>query len=171
MRPNTRSNLRSTENSKSMKNALYLAVMALFLVCGCYNVEPPKKPDNLLSEDQMVNVIVDMAIMSAAKGVNKKKIEVSGIVPAQYIYDRNTIDSLSFAESNVYYAFDVETYKRIYTRVKDTLNKKREFYKNIEDTEKVEKPRLDTIKRNIVNKFRGSINDSIIIATDLQPKS
>jgi len=149
-----------------MKNSLFLAVMALFLVCGCYNIEPPKKPKNLLSEDQMVNVIVDMAIMSAAKGVNKKKIEDNGIVPETYIYKRNNIDSLSFAESNLYYTFDIQTYNRIYARVKDTLNKKKAFYQSIEDREKKEQNKIDSLKRAGLKKEASLNVDSLSISND-----
>lgn len=149
-----------------MKNSLFLAVMALFLVCGCYNVEPPKKPDDLLSEDQMVNVIVDMAIMSAAKGVNKKKIEDNGIVPETYIYKKNNIDSLSFSESNLYYAFHLPIYNRIYARVKDTLNKKKAFYQSIEDREKKEQNKIDSLKRSGLKKEASLNVDSLSIGSD-----
>ncbi|TYB70667.1 DUF4296 domain-containing protein [Bizionia saleffrena] len=146
-----------------MKTHFFLCVLALFVLSGCYDVERPEKPNNLLSEDQMVAVISDMAILSSAKGVNKKRIEENGIVPDQYIYKRNNIDSLSFAASNVYYAFDIETYNRIYTRVKDTLNKKKEFFQAIQEREKEEKSNLDSLKRSKLKKDRSPVKDSLAV--------
>lgn len=118
----------------------HLSFLVLFLtLSSCYTFSKPEKPENLISEDKMVSVLVDMAIMSASKGVNKKKLEDSGIVPAEYIYKRNNIDSITFAESNAYYAFDIKTYNAIYKRVKDSLTVTRDKYKDIEEKEKLEK--------------------------------
>lgn len=126
----------------------YVSFLVLFLtLSSCYNVQKPNKPDNLISEDAMVNVLVDMAIMSSAKGVNKSKIEDSGIVPDEYIYKKNNIDSLSFSESNAYYAYDIKKYDAIYQRVKDSLMVVRDKYKAIDVKEKKEKEVKDSIKR------------------------
>ncbi|WP_055434764.1 DUF4296 domain-containing protein [Lacinutrix algicola] len=115
----------------------HLSFLVLFLtLSSCYTFSKPEKPENLISEDKMVSVLVDMAIMSASKGVNKKKLEDNGIVPAEYIYKRNNIDSITFAESNAYYAFDIKTYDAIYKRVKDSLSVTRDKYKAIEEKEK-----------------------------------
>ena len=130
----------------------YVSFLVLFLtLSSCYNVQKPNKPDNLISEDAMVNVLVDMAIMSSAKGVNKSKIEDSGIVPDEYIYKKNNIDSLSFSESNAYYAYDIKKYDAIYQRVKDSLVVVRDKYKAIDVKEKKEKEVKDSIKRAKVN--------------------
>ncbi|APX99258.1 hypothetical protein BWR22_02685 [Lacinutrix venerupis] len=141
---------------------------------SCFNVEKPEKPKNLITEDNMVNILVDMAIMSSAKGVNKSKIEKNGIVPDQYIYDKNNTDSLTFAESNAYYAYDIKKYDIIYNRVKDSLTAIREGYKEILEKEKAEKKIKDSIKnakakiekgKNLNNKQLKSLN-----ATKLIPK-
>lgn len=144
-----------------MKIQFFLCALAVLILSSCYDVERPKKPNNLLSQDQMVAVITDMAILSSAKGVNKKRIEENGIIPDQYIYKKNNIDSISFAESNLYYAFDIETYNSIYDRVKDTLNKKKDVLEKIEDREKVEKNRQDSIKRIKLKENRVFVKDSL----------
>ena len=125
-------------------------IMLLFL-SSCYKVKKPNKPENLISEDNMVNVLVDMAIMSSAKGVNKSKIENNGIIPDDFIYKKNNIDSITFAESNAYYAFDIKKYEAIYKRVKDSLTIVRDKYKAIDVKEKKEKEVKDSIKRAKTN--------------------
>ena len=42
---------------------------------SCNNIEKPKKPDNLISKDRMVDVITDISLMTAAKGMNKNLLE------------------------------------------------------------------------------------------------
>lgn len=127
------------------KTITYLLVLLFF--SSCHEVKRPEKPTRLLSETEMVNILVDMAIVSSAKGVNKKAFEKNGIVPDQFIYEKNNIDSLVFAESNNYYAFDIKKYESIYTRVKDSLTQLRDAYKLIENKEKEVKRKEDSIKR------------------------
>ncbi|MEJ6792798.1 MAG: DUF4296 domain-containing protein [Lacinutrix sp.] len=134
-----------------MKKKHFLFLIILLILSSCYKVEKPNKPENLISEDNMVNVLVDMAIMSSAKGVNKSNIEKNGIVPDAYIYKKNNIDSITFVESNAYYAFDIKKYDAIYLRVKDSLSVLREKYKAIDTKEKKEKETKDSINRAKIN--------------------
>ncbi|WP_452601952.1 DUF4296 domain-containing protein [Pontimicrobium sp. MEBiC06410] len=127
-----------------MKTKGILYLLALLLLNACYKVQPPEKPERLLSEDEMVAVLVDMAIVSSAKGVNKKRFENNGIIPDEYIYKKNNIDSLLFVQNNEYYSFNIKKYESIYIRVKDSLTKLRDKYKLIEEAEK--KAKDDSVK-------------------------
>jgi hypothetical protein len=127
------------------KGILYLLV--LLLLNACYKVQPPDKPEQLLSEDEMVSILVDMAIVSSGKGVNKKRFEDSGIIPDEFIYKKNNIDSTIFAQNNEYYSFNIKQYESIYVRVKDSLTRLRDKYKLIENAEKKKKATEDSIKK------------------------
>ncbi len=52
------------------KQQLLYLLMTLMLV-SCYDVQKPEKPDDLISEDKMVDVLVETVIMSSAKGIKK----------------------------------------------------------------------------------------------------
>jgi len=130
------------------------------LLSSCYKVKKPNKPENLISEDNMVNILVDMAIMSSAKGVNKSNIEKNGIIPDAYIYKKNNIDSTTFANSNAYYAFDIKKYDAIYLRVKDSLTILREKYKAIDEEEKKIKEKKDSINRARINEEKRKKYDN-----------
>ena len=108
----------------------------------------------------MVNILVDMAIMSSAKGVNKSNIEKNGIIPDAYIYKKNNIDSTTFANSNAYYAFDIKKYDAIYLRVKDSLTILREKYKAIDKEEKKIKEKKDSINRARINEEKRKKHDN-----------
>jgi hypothetical protein len=127
----------------------------LFWACNDNSVNRPEKPDNLLSEKEMVNIIYDMSIISGAKGVNKKLIEREGIKPESYIYELHNIDSLQFLESNNYYAYDLKAYKRIYSAVRKKLEKDKVKYDTLA---KKEKQKLDSI-----NKLKRDQRKKIII--------
>ncbi|OIQ20288.1 DUF4296 domain-containing protein [Lacinutrix sp. MedPE-SW] len=130
-----------------MKLKLFTISLVFLLLTSCYKVDKPSKPDNLLTEKEMVAILVDMAIMSSAKGINKKKIEENGITPNVHIFKKHNIDSVRFSQSNNYYAYDIKEYNNIYVQVKDSLEALREKYKTIEVKEKKEKAKQDSLKK------------------------
>ncbi|WP_375238988.1 DUF4296 domain-containing protein [Aurantibacter sp.] len=104
-----------------MKNSIYTYLLVTLILNSCYQLEKPEKPNTFLSEQEMVNVLTEISILSAAKGINKKKLGENGILPKNYIYTKHKIDSVIFAENNIYYSHDLDAYNRIYNKVKDSL--------------------------------------------------
>ena len=101
-----------------------IVVLLLALVFSCSN--RPPKPENLISEERMVDIIYDVSILASAKGVNKKLLENNGILPETFIYTKHNIDSLQFVSSINYYASDPETYNNIYNKVEQRIDAKKE---------------------------------------------
>ncbi|MGY5851558.1 DUF4296 domain-containing protein [Salegentibacter sp. F14] len=129
-----------------MKKELYLLIFIL-VFSACQNVEKTKKPDNLITEDKMVEVLTEIAIMTSARNFNKRKFEATGIKPQDYINEKFGIDSLQFEQSNAYYAENYIEYENIYRQVKENLQKM--------------KGRLDSIRE-----VERKINDSILAAEE-----
>ena len=140
-----------------MKTRLIIVALVLALV-GCKNnrIDKPSKPENLLSQDQMVEVLYDMALLTSAKGLNRKVMENKGIVPRSYVFEKHNIDSMQFALSNEYYAYRIKDYEAIYQRVKAKLEADQERF-----TEEVNAERTKEDVIQISNKRR---RDSIIDA-------
>ena len=128
-----------------------------FLVIACNNVNRPKKPDNLISKDQMTELLYDLYIVNSAKGVNRRILETNGFNPETYILTKYNIDSTQFADSNAYYAFDTETYKTIVEEVKTRLEKEKKAFEDIKERKK------DSIKKrkDSINKGAKKRKDSI----------
>ena len=128
---------------------------------SCNDIDRPSKPKNLISESKMVDIITDMSLLNAAKGVDKDILEENGIVPLNFIYEKYQIDSLQFAQSNNYYAYNVKKYEAIYAKVKVRLeNEKKSITAKQEERKKQQdsirdarKARLDSLK-NIKVKSR-----------------
>ena len=53
-----------------------------------YYAPIPEKPENLISKKVMVDVLYDMALISSAKGSDRRILEKKGIVPQDYIYSK-----------------------------------------------------------------------------------
>jgi len=130
----------------------------LLLIFGCEeSIQKPKKPDNLISEDTMVDIMYDVFILNSAKGVNKKVLEYNGIYPEQYIFEKYNIDSTQFANSNNYYAYDTKTYESILKRIREKIEDDKTKYEALEDLEEAERKR----KADSIREVRTIKKDSI----------
>ena len=114
-----------------MKQLKYILLIVLIISCKNNSIDKPKKPDNLIPKDSMVEILYDISLVSSAKGVNKKLLENKGLVPEDYIYKKHNIDSLQFALSNEYYAFNLDTYEDIYNSVKLKLEEDKKHFQTI----------------------------------------
>lgn len=139
-----------------------------FFSCNSNKIDKPKKPDNLLSKDKMVDILYDMAIVNAAKGTNKKMIQRRGLNPKEFVFNKHNIDSLQFAESNNYYTYYPQTYENIYEKVRFKLENRKKGYKAILDEEKKVKDSLSRkARRNkdslLINRKKGDKADPFLL--------
>ncbi|MBC2844179.1 DUF4296 domain-containing protein [Winogradskyella flava] len=134
------------------------AILVLFvLVVACNIKDKPKKPNNLISKNKMEQILYDLYIINAAKGVNRKLLENNGLVPETYILTKHNIDSAQFAISNTYYAFYSDTYKDIVENVKAKIEKQQEEYEELKEIEEEAAKR----KRDSLKKINSKKKDSI----------
>ena len=117
------------------------------LLSACYGSKKPKKPENLISKKEMVNILIDIRIMTSVYGGNQDILNAHGINQEDYIYKKYNIDSLQFALSNEYYSFYMNEYEDIYTKVNDSLTMLQEVYKKQNEREIAEKRIQDSISR------------------------
>ncbi|SHG96183.1 DUF4296 domain-containing protein [Winogradskyella jejuensis] len=140
---------------------LFFLILAILSLLSCEPKLKPDKPDNLIAEDKMTDVLYDMFIVSSAKGISRTKFEKIGLNPEQYILKKHNIDSLQFAQSNDYYAHDVEVYKAMIETIKSRLSAEKEKYKAIEKEEQEEKKRQKDSLRKLrqANKTKEKLID------------
>jgi len=108
------------DNYLKMKKLFVIFVLFLVTLFSCKN-EVIDKPDNLIDEDVLVNIIYDLAILEAAK-TQYTGIQYQYPKPTEYVKKKYKIDSVTFAKSTQYYASDVKNYKKIYERVKEKID-------------------------------------------------
>jgi len=118
--------------------------LAFLFSCGYGKI---KKPDDLIPQSKMVDIIVDLNMMSSGQGLNKSVLVKEGIVPEEYVFKKYNIDSARFIASNEYYAHHIEIYQDIYDNVKNKLNEKKAEYKLLSEEEQKEKKIQDSIRR------------------------
>lgn len=98
-----------------------LLVVAFLSLTSCQN-DTVEKPDNLIPEEKMVEIIYDLSILQAMRNSNQSVLDSNNINSATYIYKKYKIDSLQFAKSNQFYAAkDIKKYEKMYQSVNEKL--------------------------------------------------
>ncbi|MDO6515765.1 DUF4296 domain-containing protein [Zobellia uliginosa] len=127
----------------------FLAIALMFLVLVSCNETLLEKPENLIPQEKMVEILQDLAIVNAAKTTNLEVLRENGIEPMDYIFKKYDIDSLQFVESDRYYASLPVEYEKIYKKVETNLEKKSkelEEQKKLNDSIRVAKEKLEREK-------------------------
>lgn len=107
----------------------FIHIFILVFMVSCYDLKGPKKPDDLLSKSEMTNIIFDLKVLASINGENAKVLDSNNINVNTYVFMKYNIDSVRFAKSNNYYAYNIEDYEEIYQNVNDSLQKLNEYYK------------------------------------------
>jgi hypothetical protein len=105
----------------------------------------------------MSELLYDIHIVNAAKGVNRSLLETRGIIPETYILTKFNIDSAQFAESNTYYSFYTEDYKAIVEKVKTRMQNEKDGFEAIKNAEREELQR----EKDSIKERKKSIRDSV----------
>ncbi|MDQ6471484.1 DUF4296 domain-containing protein [Flavobacterium sp. LHD-80] len=95
-----------------MKNFVFI-ILVLFLSVSCKK-ELVKEPKGLIERGKMIDIMYDLSILEAMKYQNPLSLDSVESDPKKFIYKKYKVDSLQFAQSNIYYAADYETYKDMF---------------------------------------------------------
>ncbi|ESU29728.1 hypothetical protein FLJC2902T_02020 [Flavobacterium limnosediminis JC2902] len=106
-----------------MKKIALFFVLFAALSCGNGAIE---KPENLLSEEMMVDILYDLTVLQSAENLNPVEFSQNNVKVNEMIYKKYNIDSISFAQSNRYYAADPHHYQKMFKKVVEKIeaNKK-----------------------------------------------
>ncbi|MEW2920317.1 DUF4296 domain-containing protein [Muricauda sp. ANG21] len=130
-----------------MKKTILIFVGLFFLACGEKVVE---EPENLIPKEKMTDILYDLAILNATKSSFSSVFEKTGIDIMEFLYEKYDIDSIQFAESDLYYASVPLQYQSIYEDIDARIERRKEAM------EKATTRRNDSI-REAQNKRRDSI--------------
>jgi hypothetical protein len=133
-----------------LKNGRHFLIALIFgfVVAACQDVKRPQMPANLIAQDSMVSILVDAYMINAARSIDNRIIVNKGVLLDSILYSKHHIDSLQFAQSNAYYASDLDIYKKLFLKVEEKL--------------KIEKTKKDTLYAQYKRaKELQRINDSV----------
>ena len=84
----------------------------LLMLLSCGKVDQ-KKPENLIGEEKMADLIFELALFDASKSFVMKGETARIGLDSESFYKYHNIDSTQFAVSNAYYAKQPKAYLRI----------------------------------------------------------
>lgn len=141
-----------------MKN-YFKYVLFLLLTSGCQEVKKAPKPERLIPEAKMVDILVDLAKIEAAMTYNLSDFEKKGVNPETYVYEKYGIDSAQLVKSNAYYIEHFKINKRMYEKVRTRLTNEKEQLDSIE-----------IVKDSLRKKQKKVRKDSLELKTLVPPK-
>ena len=118
-----RNSLMNNGNTREVrKGILLLMLLITFVSCKKSVLE---KPDNLIEEEMMINILYDLSIIEAIKATNPIALDKYGINSSTFVYQKYKIDSLQLAKSDRYYAVDVDKYSKMFDEVNKRLEEQK----------------------------------------------
>ncbi|WP_088339716.1 DUF4296 domain-containing protein [Robiginitalea sediminis] len=94
-----------------MRYLIAIGTLLIFVSCGEKLMEPPQ---DLIPNAQMTDILFDLSVMDAIEGNYPNVLEQNDIRVMPFIYEKYGIDSLQFAQSDLYYASNPVEYQQIY---------------------------------------------------------
>ncbi|WP_035653313.1 DUF4296 domain-containing protein [Flavobacterium sp. ASV13] len=139
-----------------MKNFVFI-ILVLFLSVSCKK-ELVKEPKGLIEKGKMVDIMYDLSLLEAIKYQNPLSLDSVESDPKKFIFKKYKVDSLQFAQSNIYYAADYETYKDMF----DELGKRLAVQERATDSllKIEEKKAAKAAKKKAVEKPKDSIKSA-----------
>ena len=92
----------------------------MFLSVSCKK-ELVKQPAKLIEKEKMIDIMYDLSLLDAMKYQNPISLDSVETDPVEFILRKFKVDSLQFAQSNMYYATDYEAYKEMFDEVSKRL--------------------------------------------------
>ncbi|MEM8763255.1 MAG: DUF4296 domain-containing protein [Bacteroidota bacterium] len=111
---------------------LGITLLLFLMLVGCAEkvVEPPA---NVIPREKMITILYDLALLNATNTSFRNVMQKQNKQMMELLYERHDIDSLQFAESDLYYASKPLEYEYIYEQIESRLKKKQ---KALEDAKK-----------------------------------
>lgn len=127
-----------------MKKALI--ILLVIAIGSCTSNTIFKKPDDLIAKEEMVALLTDLYIASAARSsrnLEKQRNEDYTFI----VFERHGIDTARFKRSNFYYTTKIDEYEAIYKEVEKNISALNDKYQGLKKVK-------DSIRKDSIAKLR-----------------
>ncbi len=124
-----------------------LVVLGVLLMFSCQEISEVERPNDLIPEQKMVEVLTDLSLINSAKNYNRRMLEATGLRPNEYLYQKHNIDSLQLVRSTEYYADNPAQIERIYREIQENLGEIRDKLEIIRSEEERVKDSLQILEK------------------------
>lgn len=145
-------------NLTGLKRVVTILILSAFIL-SCSDVQEIEEPDNLISEDKMIDIYTDMILLDAVERSSPKNFKAYELESSEHIVNKYKIDSVTLSENIKYYNLNFEKNTRIYEKVKENIAQKEEKIDSI------------TTLRDSLKNIRAKLKDSIQKNKNTQTKN
>ncbi|WP_427875373.1 DUF4296 domain-containing protein [Flavobacterium sp. MMS24-S5] len=103
-----------------MKNFIVI-ILVIFLSISCKK-DVVKQPAKLIEKDKMIDIMYDLSLLEAMRYQKPLSLDSIENDPTKFILKKYKVDSLQFAQNNMYYASDYENYKDMFDQVNKRIS-------------------------------------------------
>ena len=142
------------------KFAYIILIIILSLGFGCKDKLNYEKPPGLISKSQMIDILYDMHLAIGTSNIPNINMEKNRNYMS-VVYEKYGIDSVQFAQSNLYYTSHIQDYEEIFEKVEKRLKELRETHQT----------EMDSIRQLQINGQKAQrITDSVKKVRNLTSK-
>ncbi|MDR7372535.1 DUF4296 domain-containing protein [Flavobacterium aquidurense] len=135
-----------------MKNFVFI-ILVLFLSVSCKD-DLVKEPKRLIEKEKMVDIMYDLSLLEAMKYQNPMSLDSVDADPKKFVFRKYKVDSLQFAQSNIYYASDYNTYKDMFDEIGKRLAVKQRAVDSIVKIEEKAAAKKNKVKVNLKDSIK-----------------
>ncbi|GAB1308343.1 hypothetical protein KH5_10260 [Urechidicola sp. KH5] len=122
---------------------LFQTLLIVVLIVSCTSNTIYEKPDDLIPQNEMVDLLYDIQIAFGAKSSRN----INGDYGVNYmplVYEKYQIDSARFASSSFYYSTRPDLYSKLMRNVKERLEiKEREIEDQVRELDSIRDAKAD----------------------------
>lgn len=132
--------------------------MVLVLSVSCKK-ELVKQPAKLIEKEKMVDIMYDLSLLEAIRYQKPLSLDSMDSNVIKFIQKKYKVDSLQFAQNNIYYASDYETYKEMFDQVskKIAVNQRAADSLAKIDEKKAAKAQKNNLKQDLKEDSKDSV--------------
>ena len=123
-----------------------MSLLAIFMVIVSCKEEAVKKPSRLIEKGVMVDIMYDLSLLEAIKYQNPNSVVTYKTNPANFIFRKYKIDSLQFAQNNVYYASNYSEYKDMFDQITKRIDREKAVADSLIKLEEKKKSKVGNAK-------------------------
>ena len=124
----------------------------MFFFSACTSNTIIKKPKNLISKEQMVDLLTDIFIADGGDNIKNLNLQ-RNVNYFPLVFEKHQIDTARFKESNYYYTSRIDDYDEILGKVDTRLKAFKKLYddeiKSIDSLDRIKKDSLRISRKNI----------------------
>ena len=122
---------------------IYKLLLVFLIATSCKKEVAVVLPECLLTEEQMIDAMVEVTILKSTKTLGRQGLKDSGIQPLEYLFAKHGVDTVVIRENFEYYNNDLGRAKELYGKIILEIERRELIVKNEIDSIRLSKDKKE----------------------------